>query len=92
MIGQLMKAESCASNAGQGSRVKKGQKLADLESAILDQAEADYLKALADYEMLVAHQSQEVKLAQATYDRTKSFMKKRSRREKISRVRTTIGK
>src|SRR4029453_4002030 len=34
--------------AGQGSRVRKGQKLADLESADIDQAESDYLKALAD--------------------------------------------
>src|SRR5205823_1432568 len=36
--------------AGQGTRVRKGQKLADLESADIDQAEADYLKALADHE------------------------------------------
>jgi len=36
--------------AGQGSRVRKGQKLADLESADIDQAESDYLKALADAE------------------------------------------
>ncbi len=35
---------------GQGSNVRKGQKLADLESADIDQAEADYLKALADYD------------------------------------------
>ena len=33
--------------AGQGSIVRKGQKLADLESADIDEAEADYLKALA---------------------------------------------
>src|SRR5438309_11783248 len=36
--------------AGQGSEVMKGQKLADLESADIDQAEADYLKAAADLE------------------------------------------
>ena len=31
--------------AGQGSRVRKGQKLADLESADIDQAEADFAAA-----------------------------------------------
>ena len=36
--------------AGQGSVVSKGQKLADLESADIDEAESDYLKALAEYE------------------------------------------
>src|SRR6266404_3225718 len=36
--------------AGQGSVVRKGQKLADLQSADLDEAEADYLKAVADSE------------------------------------------
>src|SRR5262249_30797210 len=33
--------------AGQGSKVRKGQKLADLESADIDQAQSDYLKAFA---------------------------------------------
>ena len=57
--------------AGQGSRVTKGQKLADLESDDIDQAEADYLKALADYENARRTSSAEIKLAQANYDRTK---------------------
>lgn len=57
--------------AGQGSVVKKGQKLADLESADIDQAEADYLKALADYENARRTSAAEVKFNQATYDRTK---------------------
>lgn len=62
--------------AGQGSRVRKGQKLADLESADIDQAEADYLKALADYENARRSSVAEVKLAQATYDRTKLLYEK----------------
>ena len=57
--------------AGQGTRVRKGQKLADLESADIDQAEADYLKALADYENAVRSSAAEVKLAQESYDRNK---------------------
>ena len=62
--------------AGQGSKVKKGQKLADLESADIDQAEADYLKALADYENARRTSAAEVKFAQATYDRTKMLYEK----------------
>jgi len=62
--------------AGQGSNVKKGQKLADLQSADIDQAEADYLKALADYENARRTSVAEVKLAQATYDRTKMLFEK----------------
>ena len=62
--------------AGQGSNVKKGQKLADLESADIDEAEADYLKALADYENARKTSAAEVKLAQATYDRTKMLYEK----------------
>ena len=57
--------------AGQGTRVRKGQKLADLESADIDQAEADYLKALADYENARRSSAAEVKLAQENYDRAK---------------------
>jgi cobalt-zinc-cadmium efflux system membrane fusion protein len=57
--------------AGQGTRVRKGQTLAELESADIDQAEADYLKALADYENARRSSAAEVKLAQANYDRTK---------------------
>ncbi|HEV7745420.1 MAG TPA: efflux RND transporter periplasmic adaptor subunit [Pyrinomonadaceae bacterium] len=62
--------------AGQGSIVRKGQKLADLESADIDQAEADYLKALADYENARRTSAAEVKFAQATYDRTKMLYEK----------------
>src|SRR5262245_47079901 len=62
--------------AGQGSKVKKGQKLADLESADLDQAEADYLKALADSENARGASAAEIKLAQANYDRTKMLYEK----------------
>jgi len=50
IIGPVNEGRIVRLYAGQGSRVKKGQKLADLESADIDQAEADYLKALADYE------------------------------------------
>src|SRR6266567_3199516 len=62
--------------AGQGSIVKKGQKLAELESADIDQAEADYLKALADYDNARRTSAAEVKFAQATYDRTKMLYEK----------------
>src|SRR5258706_2758571 len=62
--------------AGQGAIVRKGQKLADLESADIDQAEADYLKALADYENARRTSVAEVKFAQATYDRTKMLFEK----------------
>jgi cobalt-zinc-cadmium efflux system membrane fusion protein len=62
--------------AGQGSVVRKGQKLADLESADIDQAEADYLKAVADYENASRTSAAEVKFAQATYDRTKMLYEK----------------
>jgi cobalt-zinc-cadmium efflux system membrane fusion protein len=62
--------------AGQGSIVKKGQKLAELESADIDQAEADYLKALADSENARRTSLAEVKFAQATYDRTRMLYEK----------------
>ena len=62
--------------AGQGSKVQKGQKLADLESADIDQAEADYLKALADYENARRSSAAEIRLAQANYDRTKLLYEK----------------
>jgi cobalt-zinc-cadmium efflux system membrane fusion protein len=62
--------------AGQGSIVRKGQKLADLESADIDQAEADYLKALADFENARRTSLADVKFAQATYDRTKMLYEK----------------
>ena len=62
--------------AGQGTRVRKGQKLAELESADIDQAEADYLKALADSENAKRSAAAEIKLAQQTYDRTKALYEK----------------
>src|SRR5258705_489401 len=62
--------------AGQGSNVSKGQKLADLESADIDQAEADYLKALADSENARRTSLADVKFAQATYDRTRMLYEK----------------
>ena len=62
--------------AGQGSRVRRGQKLADLESPDIDQAEADYLKALADAENARRSSAAEVRLAQETYDRTKMLYEK----------------
>jgi cobalt-zinc-cadmium efflux system membrane fusion protein len=62
--------------AGQGSVVRKGQKLADLQSADLDDAEADYLKALADSKNAERTSEAEVKLAQQTFDRTKMLYEK----------------
>ena len=50
VIGPVNEGRIVKLYAGQGSRVRKGQKLAELESADIDQAEADYLKALADSE------------------------------------------
>src|ERR1051325_8383942 len=71
VIGPVNQGRIVRLYAGQGTRVRKGQKLADLESADIDQAEADYLKALADYENAVRSSAAEVKLAQQSYDRNK---------------------
>jgi cobalt-zinc-cadmium efflux system membrane fusion protein len=76
MIGPVHEGRLVRLYAGQGSNVKKGQKLADLESADIDQAEADYLKAVADYENARRTSEAEIKLAQATYDRTKLLYEK----------------
>jgi cobalt-zinc-cadmium efflux system membrane fusion protein len=76
IIGPVHEGRLVRLYAGQGSKVKKGQKLADLESADIDQAEADYLKALADSENARRTSVAEVKLAQATYDRTKMLYEK----------------
>ena len=62
--------------AGQGSVVKRGEKLADLESQDLDEAEADYLKALAEHQNARRTSEAEIKLAQSTYDRTKMLYEK----------------
>jgi len=71
VIGPVNEGRIVRLYAGQGTKVRKGQKLADLESADIDQAEADYLKALADYENAVRSSAAEVKLAQSSYDRNK---------------------
>jgi cobalt-zinc-cadmium efflux system membrane fusion protein len=76
VIGPVHEGRLVRLYAGQGSNVKKGQKLADLESADIEEAEADYLKALADYENARRTSAAEVKLAQATYDRTKMLFEK----------------
>ncbi|HSB12249.1 MAG TPA: efflux RND transporter periplasmic adaptor subunit [Blastocatellia bacterium] len=62
--------------AGQGARVRRGQKLADLESADIDEAKSEYLKAAADYDNARKTSQAEVKLAQATFDRTKLLYEK----------------
>lgn len=71
VIGPVNEGRIVRLYAGQGTRVKKGQKLADLESSDIDQAEADYLKALADYENARRSSAAEIKLAQQNYDRAK---------------------
>ena len=76
VIGPVHEGRLVALYAGQGSKVTKGQKLAELESADIDQAEADYLKALADAESARRTSAAEVKFAQATYDRTKILYEK----------------
>src|SRR3954464_7504919 len=75
-IGPVHEGRIVSLYAGQGSGVRRGQKLADLESADIDQAEADYLKALADYENATRTSAAEIKFAQATYDRTKMLFEK----------------
>jgi cobalt-zinc-cadmium efflux system membrane fusion protein len=76
IIGPVHEGRIVALYAGQGSNVMKGQKLADLESADIDEAEAEYLKAVADSENARRTSVAEVKLAQATYDRTKMLYEK----------------
>ncbi|HXI92863.1 MAG TPA: efflux RND transporter periplasmic adaptor subunit [Blastocatellia bacterium] len=62
--------------AGQGTHVKKGEKLADLESADIDEAKSEYLKAVADFENARRTTAAEIKLAQASFDRTKLLYEK----------------
>src|SRR5438477_5810354 len=76
IIGPVNEGRIVKLYAGQGSRVRKGQKLAELESADFDQAEADYLKALADSENARRSAAAELRLAQQTYDRTKALYEK----------------
>ncbi len=73
VIGPVNQGRIVRLYAGQGTVVRKGQKLAELESADIDQAEADYLKALADYENALRSSAAEVKLAQQSYDRNKQL-------------------
>ena len=76
VIGPVNEGRIVKLYAGQGTHVRKGQKLAELESADIDQAEADYLKALADAENAKRSAAAEIKLAQQTYDRTKALYEK----------------
>lgn len=76
VIGPVHEGRLVRLYAGQGSVVRKGQKLADLQSADIDEAEADYLKALADSQNARRTSEAEVKLAQQTYDRTKMLYEK----------------
>src|SRR5262249_46164389 len=76
VIGPVNEGRIVKLYAGQGTRVRKGQKLAELESADIDQAEADYLKAFADSENAKRSAAAEIKLAQQTYDRTKALYEK----------------
>jgi cobalt-zinc-cadmium efflux system membrane fusion protein len=76
VIGPVNEGRIVKLYAGQGTRVRKGQRLAELESADIDQAEADYLKALADSENAKRSAAAEIKLAQQTYDRTKALFEK----------------
>jgi len=76
IIGPVNEGRIVKLYAGQGSRVRKGQKLAELESADIDQAEADYIKALADSENARRSAAAELKLAQQTFDRTKALYEK----------------
>lgn len=62
--------------AGQGTRVRRGEKLVDLESADIDEAKSDYLKAVADYENARRTTEAEIKLAQSSFDRTKLLYEK----------------
>ncbi|MEP6703400.1 MAG: efflux RND transporter periplasmic adaptor subunit [Acidobacteriota bacterium] len=75
-IGPVHEGRIVTFYAGQGSVVRKGQRLADLESADIDEAEADYLKALADLENANRTSAAELKFNQATYDRTKMLVQR----------------
>ena len=76
VIGPVHEGRLVRLYAGQGTRVKKGAKLADLESADIDEAKSDYLKAAADYENARRTTAAEIKLAQATFDRTRLLYEK----------------
>src|SRR5689334_23994470 len=77
VIGPVNEGRIVRLYAGQGSNVRKGQKLADLESSDIDEAEADYVKALADYENARRSSAAEIKLAQENYDRARLLFEQR---------------
>ena len=76
MIGPVHEGRIVHLYAGQGTRVKKGEKLADLESADIDEAKSDYLKAVADHQNARRTTEAEIRLAQASFDRTKLLYEK----------------
>jgi len=76
MIGPVHEGRIVHLYAGQGTRVKKGEKLADLESADIDEAKSAYLKAVADYENARRTTEAEIKLAQSSFDRTRLLYEK----------------
>jgi membrane fusion protein, heavy metal efflux system len=76
MIGPVHEGRIVRLYAGQGTRVRKGEKLADLESADIDEAKSDYLKAVADHENARRTTEAEIKLAQSSFDRTKLLYEK----------------
>lgn len=75
-IGPVHEGRIVNFHAGQGAFVRKGQRLAEFESADIDEAEADYLKALSDLANAERTSAAEVKFQQATYDRTKLLVEK----------------
>lgn len=76
VIGPVQEGRLIKFYAGQGSRVVQGQRLADLESSDIDEAKADYLRALAELENARRVSESDIKLAQSTYDRTKLLYEK----------------
>lgn len=76
VIGPVHEGRLVRLYAGQGSRVKKGDKLADLESSDVDDAKSDYLRAAADYDNAQRTSQAEIRLAQQTFDRTKMLYEK----------------
>jgi len=71
VIGPVHEGRLVRFHVGQGSRVRQGQHLADLESADVDAAKADYLRAMAEMENVRRVSESETKLAESTYERVK---------------------
>jgi len=76
VIGPAHEGRLVRFHVGQGSQVRKGQNLADLESADVDAAKADYLRAIADLDNVHRVSESETRLAQSTYDRVKLLYEK----------------